>query len=60
MNVKISHLSNNFVKRLHLNAHYSAILHRNLGRAMVALPGYHISLATCTKLMNNEHLNISV
>ena len=31
MNVKISHLSNNnFVKHLHLNAHYSAMLRRKL------------------------------
>ena len=32
----------------------------NLGGAIVALSGYHISLATCTKLLNNEDLNISV
>ena len=69
MDAKISHLSNrNFVKRLYLNACYSAILtgkltkfgNYNVGRAIVALPGYHISLATCTISLNNEHLNISV
>ena len=38
MDVKISHLSNkNFVKRLHLNARYSPILHRKLTKLLLFL-----------------------
>ena len=50
-----------FVKCLHFNNQYSAIFHMKvtyLGGAIVAVPGYHIQFATCTKWLKYEHLNL--
>ena len=51
------------MKRLPLIARYSAIVYKyvnatlHLKRIIITLPGYQISLTSCTKQWNDERLN---